>query len=385
MNAPDRFALRPATREQTPLLIGLVGPSGSGKTFSALRLAAGIQSVVGGVVAVIDTEARRALHYAGKFAFRHMDFAPPHGPDSYLEAIRTAVAEGARTIVVDSMSHEHEGEGGVLEWHEAELDRIAGDDFRKREAVNLLGWAKPKGARRKLINGLLQLHANFIFCFRAKEKVKMVKNAQGKAEIVPLGWQAIAGDEFVYEMVDRFLLLPGAEGRPAWDTESLATGVPKLTEDHRELLSAGDQLDERIGAALAEWAMGRPAAPVPLGAEVVEAFARLGITQQQIDAHLGHPATAADTQALRTWYAVQVGAQATPKPAPRQRTRRTPTAPIESKLPSYAQLAEELNKAPDSEAALLVLDRAGHLPFDQRRDLHRLADSRFGEQGGQTA
>ncbi len=250
------FNFRPAVREQVPLLIGLVGPSGGGKTMSGLRLAAGIQRVMGGEIAVIDTEARRALHYADKFKFKHLDFAPPHGPDRYLEAIQAAVATGAKTIMVDSMSHEHEGAGGVLEWHEAELDRIAGDDWKKREACNLLGWAKPKGARRKLINGLLQLNANFIFCFRAKEKVKPMKNEKGKTEIVPLGWQAIAGEEFVYEMTDRFLLPPGANGVPDLSAEAWQTGVPKVPEDHRPIVGIGNALDEDMGAALARWALG---------------------------------------------------------------------------------------------------------------------------------
>jgi hypothetical protein len=250
------FNFKPATREQVPLLLGLVGPSGGGKTMSGLRLATGIQRVIGGDVAVIDTEARRALHYAEKFKFKHLDFSPPHGPDRYLEAIQAAVATGAKTIMVDSMSHEHEGAGGVLEWHEAELDRIAGDDWKKREAVNLLGWAKPKAARRKLINGLLQLNANFIFCFRAKEKVKPMKNEKGKTEIVQLGWQAIAGDEFVYEMTDRFLLPPGANGVPDLSDEAWATGVPKVPEDHRPIIGIGNALDEDMGAALAKWALG---------------------------------------------------------------------------------------------------------------------------------
>ena len=109
------FHFKTATREQTPLLIGLVGPSGSGKTFSALRLATGIQRAVGGDIAMIDTEARRSLHYADKFRFKHLEFTPPHGPDRYLEALQAAVSMGAKTIIVDSMSHEHEGAGEQLD------------------------------------------------------------------------------------------------------------------------------------------------------------------------------------------------------------------------------------------------------------------------------
>ncbi len=62
MNAPVRqFTAALAVREQVPLLLGLMGPSGGGKTYSALRLAKGIQSVAGGDIYMIDTEARRGL------------------------------------------------------------------------------------------------------------------------------------------------------------------------------------------------------------------------------------------------------------------------------------------------------------------------------------
>jgi energy-coupling factor transporter ATP-binding protein EcfA2 len=256
------FTFRPAAREQTPLLIGLVGPSGSGKTYSALRLATGIQTVAGGKIAAIDTEARRMLHYADRFKFEYLEFGAPFSSERYLDALAAAVATEAKTIIVDSMSHEHEGAGGYLEYHSAELDRMAGEDWKKRNTMTFAAWIKPAGARRRLINGLLQLNANFVFCFRAKEKMKLVK-VGGKTEPVELGWQAIAGEEFVYEMTDRFLLPPGARGVPALDAEAMATGVPKMPEEHAPIIGSGNQLDEDMGAALARWAQGTPAVARP--------------------------------------------------------------------------------------------------------------------------
>jgi ABC-type dipeptide/oligopeptide/nickel transport system ATPase subunit len=251
------YTIRPAIRSQTPLLIGLVGPSGSGKTFSALRLATGIQSVAGGGIVGIDTEARRMLHYADKFKFEHMEFKAPFGSLNYLDAIAAAIKHGAKTIIVDSMSHEHEGAGGYLETHETELDRIAGDDWKKRAANNFTAWIKPAGNRRKLINAMLQFEANFIFCFRAKEKLSLVKR-EGKTEPVPIGWQAIAGEEFVYEMLIRCLLLPGAKGLPDWSEESMKHGVPKISDGVEAVFSKAAKLDEDIGARLARWAAGAP-------------------------------------------------------------------------------------------------------------------------------
>ena len=179
MNAiPRTFEDRPATRDKVPLLVGLMGPSGSGKTFSALRLATGIQQVSGGDIYFIDTEARRGLHYADRFKYRHMEFGAPFGSLDYLAAITHCVKKGAGVVIVDSMSHEHEGPGGVLEQHEQELDRMAGQDYGKRNSMNLIAWAKPKAARRQLISGLLQLNCNFVFCFRAKERRSRLRRTE---------------------------------------------------------------------------------------------------------------------------------------------------------------------------------------------------------------
>ena len=117
MNAPVRnFDAKVAVREHVPLLIGLMGPSGSGKTYSALRLASGIQSVAGGDIYFVDTEARRALHYADQFKFKHIQFDAPFGSLDYLAALQQCVKAGAGVIVVDSMSHEHESPGGMIDF-----------------------------------------------------------------------------------------------------------------------------------------------------------------------------------------------------------------------------------------------------------------------------
>lgn len=246
---PSRvFEAKPATRTAVPLLIGLVGPSGSGKTFSALRLAAGIQRVTGGETFVIDTEARRALHYADKFKFQHVEFGAPFGPLDYLAAVEFCRAKGAKTIVIDSASHLHEGPGGVLEMHSRELERLGGS-----EKVNFLAWKKPKEELRRFINSVLQMSVNLLFCFRAKEKLKIEK---GK-EPTHLGFMPIASDEFIYEMTCNMLLYPNSNGVPTWQSPELGEkAIIKLPEQFRDMFSARAPLDEATGQRLAEWAAG---------------------------------------------------------------------------------------------------------------------------------
>lgn len=247
------FEDQEAKRERVPLLHGLVGPSGSGKTYSALRLATGIQRVTGGDIYVIDTEARRALHYADRFKFRHIDFKAPFGPLDYLAAIEHCVKKGARVIVVDSMSHEHEGPGGVLELHGQELDRLTKGDSSKADKFNMLAWQKPKAERRRMINSILQMPISSIFCFRAKEKIKI----EGGRPPKPLGFVAIAGEEFLYEMTVNCLLLPRSDGVPAWESDEIGErATMKLPEQFRGIFAERAALSEDIGSSLARWAEG---------------------------------------------------------------------------------------------------------------------------------
>lgn len=263
------FEDKPATREATPLLLGIVGPSGTGKTYSALRLAAGIQRVDPGETFLIDTESRRSLHYAEKFRFRHVPFGAPFSPLDYLAAIEHCVSKGAKTIIVDSMSHEHEGPGGVLEMHDAETKRLAAAWKCSEQTAQMSAWGKPKAERRRMINSVLQLPCNFIFCFRAKEKLKIER---GK-EPVNKGFEALAGQEFIYELLLKFLLLPGAKGAPTWSSDMLAEKLLiKIPGQFEELFADPKQLNEDIGAELARWSAGAAAPKVATAAELTAQF-----------------------------------------------------------------------------------------------------------------
>ena len=330
MNAHTRqFQESSAVRGAVPLLVGLMGPSGGGKTFSALRLATGIQQVSGGDIWVIDTEAERARHYDDKFKFRHIGFGAPFGPLDYLAAINFVKQQGAGVVVVDSMSHEHEGPGGVLEMHDRELDRMAGQDYGKRNAMNLLAWGKPKAERRSLINGILQIKGNFIFCFRAKEKVKPIKR-NGKSEVENQGWMPIAGEEFVFEQTVNCLLLPGSRGLPTWASENPGErAMMKLPEQFRSLFAKEQALSEEIGRTLATWAQGG-AASIP--AEKINTGALIA---------QGNEAAGGGMSVLETWWKGLKGAE---------------QKALKDELPKFKTLAAEAEKDADQRGGELALE-----------------------------
>lgn len=245
------FTFRPAVREQVGLLIGLAGGTGSGKSFSAMRLASGIAGEKN--FAVIDTESRRALHYADAFRFDHAELRDPFSPDAYSEAITAADKAGYPVIVVDSMSHVWAGDGGVLDWQEKELDRMAGDDWKKREAVKMAAWIKPKMGHKRMVQKLLQVRATLILCFRAEQKVDMVRE-DGKMKIVPKqsltgldGWIPVCEKNLPFELTTSFLLTADAPGMPK---------PIKLQEQHRALFPLDKPINEDSGKRIAEWAAG---------------------------------------------------------------------------------------------------------------------------------
>jgi hypothetical protein len=250
------FTFRKAIRENVSLLIGLAGASGSGKSYSAMRLATGIAG--DRPFAVIDTEAGRAKHYADQFNFDHGDLMPPFRPDAYADAIAAADKAGYPVIVVDSMTHVWSGDGGVLDWQEEELTRMAGDDWRKREAVKMAAWIKPKMAHKHMVAKLLQVRAHLILCFRAEEKVDIIKepdeNGKMKTKIVPKkspvgadGWMPICEKNLPYELTASFLLT------------AVAPGIPKpikLQEQHRALFPLDKPITEDSGRGIGKWAAG---------------------------------------------------------------------------------------------------------------------------------
>jgi hypothetical protein len=244
-----------ARRENVSLLLGFAGGTGSGKTYSAMRVARGLAGDQ--PFAVIDTEAGRALHYGDSFQpWDHADLHPPFRPDAYAEAIAAADRAGYPVILVDSASHEHAGDGGLLDWQEEEYARLGGTD-----SVKMLSWQRPKQGHRKFVTRLTQVRAHLILCFRAEPKVDMVRDERGKMQVVPKttltgldGWVPIAEKSLPFELTASFLLMADRPGVPR---------PIKLPDALRPFVPLDRPVDEQVGRALAEWAAGGAAAPAP--------------------------------------------------------------------------------------------------------------------------
>jgi hypothetical protein len=240
------YAFRRASRTNVNLLIGVAGGTGSGKTYTAMLLAKGIAD--GKPFAVIDTEAGRASHYADQFEFDVLELEPPFSPENYKNAIVSAEKAGYPVIVVDSMSHEYSGDGGILDMQEAEFQRMG-----YKEAAKMASWIKPKKEHKDMMSRLLQIRTHLILCFRAEAKVDMVK-VDGKWQIVPKqsltgldGWIPITEKNVPFELTASFLLTADAPGMPK---------PIKLQQQHRALFPLDHPINEESGRLIAAWAGG---------------------------------------------------------------------------------------------------------------------------------
>lgn len=204
-----------ATRQGVKPVIGLFAESGCGKTYSALLLARGIAGPEG-IVRMIDTESGRGSLYADVLpgGYDVLTLDAPFTPARYIQCIELAENAGTDVLVIDSMSHEWEGVGGVLD--------MAGANEEKSGRSGLHNWKTPKMEHNKLLLKILQSKLIIIVCIRAKYKSRQVKGTKEMAESGAItnnqvGKTVILKDEmtspiqaedFIFEMTAHMEILP---------------------------------------------------------------------------------------------------------------------------------------------------------------------------------
>lgn len=188
------FQLREAKRENVKLKIGLSGPSGAGKTLSALYLAKGIQKGDMSKVAVLDTENGSALYYADLaevIGWKHIPFDPPYSPQRFVEGIRYAQSQGIETLIIDSASHEWEGEGGCLDIH-TQLSKTAKNSYTV--------WGDITPLHNQFVDTMRTSLMHIICNVRSKQEYVLEKNDKGKSVPIKVGMKGIQREGLDYEM-----------------------------------------------------------------------------------------------------------------------------------------------------------------------------------------
>jgi hypothetical protein len=165
--------------------MGLQGPSGSGKTYSALLLAYGLVKDWD-KVAVIDSENHSADLYAHLGDYSVLTIGPPFSPAKYIEAISICEAAGMEVIIIDSISHEWDGAGGILDVH----SNMMGNSFTN--------WGKVTPMHNGFVNTILQSPAHIIATIRSKQDY-ILSERNGKMVPEKVGLKGVTRDGMDYE------------------------------------------------------------------------------------------------------------------------------------------------------------------------------------------
>lgn len=168
-----------------------------GKTHAALAIASSMVGP-GGRVGVISSEYGSSKLLSKKFPHDIIDLmvdeygnhiANPFASARYEEALRLFVSNGYDAIVIDSLSHAWEGEGGILE--------------KVNENKNTFsdGWGKVGTPMyQHLIKTILSTKAHIFITIRAKDGYVVEPNKEGKNVPRNVGLKPIIKSSFGYEM-----------------------------------------------------------------------------------------------------------------------------------------------------------------------------------------
>jgi len=177
--------LRNAERRQAKIKMGLQAPSGAGKTYSALLLAYGLINDWS-KIAVIDTENHSADLYAHLGNYQVLALEQPFSPERYIQAIEVCEKAGMEAIIIDSISHEWESTGGILDIHGA----MMGNSFTN--------WAKVTPRHNAFVQKILQSSCHIVATIRSKQDY-VLSEKNGKMVPEKIGLKGVTREGLDYE------------------------------------------------------------------------------------------------------------------------------------------------------------------------------------------
>lgn len=177
--------LKKAERKKAKIRLGLSGPSGFGKTYSGLLIAKGL---VGdwSKIALIDTENGSGELYSDLGDYNVVTLEAPYTPERYIQAIKLCEQAGIECIIIDSITHEWDGEGGCL-------------DIQTQLGGRYQDWAKVTPRHNAFIQAILTSSSHVITTVRRKQDYEM-SEVNGKKSVQKVGTKEVTREGFEYEL-----------------------------------------------------------------------------------------------------------------------------------------------------------------------------------------
>lgn len=206
--------LQTAERKKAKIKIGLQGSSGSGKSLSALLLAHGLCNSWNRVC-VVDSENKSSHLYSHLGAYNVIDISAPFSPEKFIEALNMAVKAGMEVVILDSISAEWDGAGGIIDIHSG----MAGNSFTN--------WSKITPRHNAFINAILQSPVHVLATIRSKQDYVLVEK-NGKQVPEKVGLKGIQRDNLDYELTIVFNLDIKHNATINKDRTGLFSGKPEF-------------------------------------------------------------------------------------------------------------------------------------------------------------
>lgn len=195
MNA---FTFKKATRHKIRCRVAIDGPAGSGKTFTAMRLATMLgKDGKPARIAFVSSEPGAAELYLGHapdgmpFEFDILDL-PNYNPETYTAAILAAGQAGYDVVVIDSLSHAWQGEGGALDLVNKEAEKSSSKN-------SYFAWSKVTPLQNRLIQTILRSPCHVIATMRSKMDYVLQSDERGKVSPQKVGLAPIQREGVEYE------------------------------------------------------------------------------------------------------------------------------------------------------------------------------------------
>jgi GTPase SAR1 family protein len=184
----NEFAPRKAEKKRVKLKMAVQGPSGSGKTWGALALAKNLWPEA--KICAIDTENESASLYADKFTFDTIPLGPPFTTARYVECIDASVKAGYDVLIIDTITAQWDGSGGILQ-RKNEMDMRGGNSFTN--------WSSFTPEHEAFKQIMLQAPIHVIATMRSKQDYILQANDKGKQMPKKVGMAPIQRDQIDYE------------------------------------------------------------------------------------------------------------------------------------------------------------------------------------------
>ena len=238
---------RKAERRKAKLRLGITGPAGSGKTYGALLIAQGL----GGKTVLIDTENGSGDLYAASFSYDIGQISAPYTVQKYLSAIHDAEKANYEIIIIDSLSHAWNGEGGLLDMQ----GKIADSS---RSGNSFAAWRQVTPWHNKLVDMMLTSKCHIIATMRSKTEYIQAENERGKTEIRKVGLAPVQREGMDYEFTTVFDLSVNHMATVSKDRTSIFDGqIFKISEDTGKALKiwleTGIDMEERKNQVKQIW------------------------------------------------------------------------------------------------------------------------------------